>query len=63
MTLPETEAAFRAMTPKQARRYAMFINGETQTSIAVKEGVSQPEISQCIQRARKRVIKRIIIGK
>ena len=63
MTLPQTEAAMRAMTPKQARRFAMFINGETQVSIAAKEGVSQPEISQCITRARKRARNRIIIGK
>jgi len=63
MTLPETEAAFRAMTTKQARRYAMFINGETQTSIAAKEGVSQGVVSRCLQCARKRVIKRIIVVK
>ena len=61
--MPLTETVMRAMTDKQARRYAMYINGESQTSIAAKEGVSQPEISQCIQRARKRVIDRIIVGK
>ena len=60
MALPQTEVIFRAMTGKQARRYAMHINGETQVSIAAKEGVSQPEISQCLQRARKRVKNRII---
>ena len=63
MTLSETEAIFRAMTEKQARRYAMYINGERQVDIAEKEGVTQPEISQCIQRAKKRVIKRITFRK
>ena len=58
-----SEEALRAMTDKQARRYNMYINGETQVNIALKEGVSQPEISQCIQRARKRVLNRIIINK
>ena len=61
MTLPQTEQIFRTMTAKQARRYAMYMNGETQVNIAAKEGVSQPEISQCIQRAKKRARSRLII--
>ena len=53
-----TEQALRSMTDKQARRYAMYINGEKLVDIAKKEGVSQPAITQCLKYAKKRAIRR-----
>jgi len=63
MGLTKTEQILRVMTPKQARRYAMYLNGESLTNIAQKEGVTVYAITQTIKNAEKRANKRLKLFK
>lgn len=55
----QREQVLKVMTEKQARRYAMYFEGDTMTAIAQKEGVSVSCISVCLQNAKKRAKKRL----
>lgn len=55
----QREQVLKAMTEKQARRYALFFDGETMTEIARKEGVSIGAVSICLKNAERRAKNRL----